>query len=118
METTKSTQVDPAEKPKRRRFRPEFKLKILDEIDRTPEQVGLILRREGLYSSNLVQWKRWRNKMGEGGTKAVHNENAKLKREVDRLKLKLKKAESLIELQKKASEILSLHMEDETNESD
>jgi len=118
MNTEKSTQVDPAEKPTRRRFSPEFKLKILDEIDRSPDQVGLILRREGLYSSNLVQWKRWRNKMGEGGTKAVHNENAKLKREVERLKLKLKKAESLIELQKKASEILNLHREEEKNEND
>lgn len=118
METEKSTQVDPAEKPRRRRFEAEYKLKILDEIDRSPNQIGLILRREGLYSSHLVLWRRWRNQMGEGGSKAVHNENAKLKRENERLKLKLKKAESLIELQKKASEILRLHREEEGSEID
>ena len=67
------------EQPKRRQFSAEFKLKILDEIEINPDQVGLILRREGLYSSHLVQWKRWRIKMGEGGAKSLHNENAKLK---------------------------------------
>lgn len=118
METEKSNQVDSAEKPTRRRFAPEFKLKLLDEIDRSPGETGLILRREGLYSSTLVNWRRWRNSMGEGGSKAVHNENAKLKRENERLKLKLKKAESLIELQKKASEILNLHREEDESEND
>ncbi len=79
METEKSTQVDPAEKSTRRRFEAEYKLKILDEIDRSPGQIGLILRREGLYSSHLVLWRRWRNQMGEGGSKVVHNENTKLR---------------------------------------
>jgi len=108
--------VLPPEKPSRRRFSAEFKFKILDEIDSNPDSVGIILRREGLYSSSLVQWRRWRNKMGEGGTKSVHNENAKLKRENEALKRKLKKAETIIELQKKISEIMGLSPQDEKSE--
>ena len=109
--------VVPTEKPKRRRFSAEFKLKILDEIDANPGSVGLILRREGLYSSSLVSWKRWRNKMGEGGAKSVHNENAKLKRENESLRRKLKKAETIIDLQKKISEIMDHPSQDEKIES-
>ncbi len=47
--------------------------------------------------------------------KRLHNEVAHLQRENDRLKLKLQKAEGLIELQKKASEILSIMSRDESD---
>jgi transposase len=104
-------------RPVRRRFPKEVKLKILDEIDHAPGEIGLILRREGLYSSHLVQWRRWREKMGESGSKSIHNENAKLKREVARLNNKLKRAETIIELQKKISEMLDLPPANEKNES-
>lgn len=106
MTTKKFIATEPPEKPTRRKFPAEFKLKILDEIDQNPEITGLILRREGLYSSNLVTWKRWREKMGEGRSKNIYNENDKLKRENERLKMKLKRAETIIELQKKISQIL------------
>ena len=48
-------------KPKRRRFSDAYKLRILDEADRCtkPGQLGLILRREGLYSSHISVWRRW-----------------------------------------------------------
>jgi len=117
MKDKKSTEVDGAEKPKRRRFEAEYKLRILDEIDRSPGEIGMILRREGLYSSNLVLWRRWRNKMGEGGAKAIHNENARLKRENERLKMKLAKAEGIIELQKKISEMMNLDLQQEKGEN-
>jgi len=46
------------EKPVRRRFTAEYKARILQEADRLtqPGQLGALLRREGLYSSNLCVW--------------------------------------------------------------
>lgn len=104
------------DQPRRRQFSAEYKLKILDEIDQSDEKVGVILRREGLYSSQLVQWKRWRIKMGEGGAKSLHNENAKLKRENERLKIKLKKAETIIDLQKKIAQMMKDEFPEENEE--
>ena len=106
MTSTNQENPEVPEQPKRRQFSAEFKLKILDEIEANPDEVGLILRREGLYSSHLVQWKRWRIKMGEGGAKSLHNENAKLKRENERLKIKLKKAKTIIDIQKKITQMM------------
>ena len=50
---------------------------------------------------------------GNSSLKVLRNENARLNRENRRLQLKLKKAEALLELQKKASEILGLSDADE-----
>jgi transposase len=48
------------EKAKRRRFSAEYKLAILREVDACtePGQIGALLRRERLYSSHLVDWRR------------------------------------------------------------
>src|SRR5579885_3568549 len=52
---------DPAAKPTRRTFSAEYKLAILDEYERLPEgEKGSLLRREGLYSSHIVEWRRAR----------------------------------------------------------
>lgn len=115
---------DPAvlEKPVRRRFTAEYKLRILQEAERsTPSgQLGAMLRREGLYSSLLSTWRRQRD---EGtlagltpkrrGRKAspdapVIAENDRLRRENQRLAAKLRQAETIIEVQKKLSEILGI----------
>jgi len=115
---------DPAvlEKPERRRFTAEYKLRILHEADRctAPGQLGALLRREGLYSSLLSTWRRQRD---EGtlagltpkrrGRKAnpdapVIAENGRLRRENQRLAAKLRQAETIIEVQKKLSEILGI----------
>ncbi len=50
-------------KAKRRRFSASYKLRILEETDRCtkPGQIGALLRREGLYSSNLTSWRRQRD---------------------------------------------------------
>src|SRR5881227_1422820 len=54
---------DPAAKPTRRRFSAEYKLAILDEYARLtdPGAKGALLRREGLYSSHIVEWRRARD---------------------------------------------------------
>ena len=95
--------------PKRRRFGREFKLKILKELEacKMPGGRGLILRREGLFSSQISQWKR---DMGSAKKKTkstnLANENARLKRRVARLEATIEKKDYIIEAQKKMSEIL------------
>jgi len=47
---------------KRRVFSAAYKRRILGEVDRArPGEIGLILRREGLYSSQLATWRKWRS---------------------------------------------------------
>lgn len=114
---------DPAveAKPVRRRFTAEYKLRILREVERAkePGEVGAILRREGLYSSHLTEWRRLRaggalaalaaKKRGRKSTRdARDRELAKLSRENARLRRKLTQAEAVIEVQKKLSEILGI----------
>ena len=97
----------------RRRFTADYKRRILDEVGRAGRgEIGLILRREGLYSSQLSQWRNWRNgmtskKKGSGITSELKTEVQRLEKENARLKLKLRKAEAMLDLQKKAAEILS-----------
>ena len=59
------TKVDPEvkAKPERRKFSAEYKRRILEEADACTEagQIGALLRREGLYSSNLVHWRQQRS---------------------------------------------------------
>lgn len=115
------SRVDPEVKvkPERRRFTAEYKLRILKEADNCtgPGQIGALLRREGLYSSNLTQWRLQR---AEGVLQALTprkrgpkvdplaEENAALRQRVDRLEAELKRAETIIEVQKKVSELLGL----------
>ena len=113
-----------AEKPVRRRFTAEYKLRILCEADRCvePGQLGALLRREGLYSSHLTTWRQQRDKgtlagltPKRRGRKANPDapliaENERLKRETQRLAARLRQAETIIEVQKKLSEILGIPM--------
>ena len=110
------------EKPLRRRFTAEYKLRILKEVDALTDsgQIGALLRREGLYSSHLTTWRRQREagtiealrpkKRGRRGRRRdpVIRENEQLRRENDRLARRLKKAETIIEIQKKISELLGI----------
>jgi len=111
-----------AEKPVRRRFTAEYKLRILHEADRCTAsgQLGALLRREGLYSSLLSTWRQQREQgtlagltPKRRGRKANPDapliaENQRLKRETQRLAAKLRQAETIIEVQKKLSEILGI----------
>ena len=112
---------DPAveAKPQRRRFTTEFKLRILSEIERAKGKgdVGAILRREGLYSSHLAQWRRDRDRVAKTGLaarkrgpkanakdpriKQLERENAKLRRRNERVEL-------MLGIQKKVSELLGI----------
>lgn len=111
-----------AEKKHRRKFTAKYKLDILDQIDKytQPGQIGALLRREGLYSSSITSWRRQRdhgllNSLSpqKRGRKNIEKnplsyENARLQKENDRLKKKLKQAETIIAVQKKVSEILGI----------
>ena len=111
------------EKPVRRKFTAEYKLRILAEADRCTEygQVGALLRREGLYSSHLSEWRRKRREgtlvslsPKKRGPKPEKNplapEVARLERENDRLQRKLKQAETIIDVQKKVSGLLGIEL--------
>jgi transposase-like protein len=118
------------EKKPRRKFTAKYKLQILQEAEACtePGQMGTILRREGLYSSNLTTWRRQRD---EGLLEALspkkrgRKEKEKnplapkvvdLERENERLKKKLRKAEIIIDVQKKISEILGIAQPSEDEE--
>jgi len=115
---------------RRRRHTIEDKLRILAEVDQCnrPGQMAALARREGLYASTIIKWKEWRDRMQGQDTppsspqkpesyETLRNRLRKTERENKTLQLKLKRAEGLIELQKKASELLdSLNRADENDE--
>ena len=110
------------EKPVRRRFTVEYKLRILAEADACSEtgMLGELLRREGLYSSHLSTWRRQRDEGALAGLapkrrgrkpkpkNPLADENEQLRRENQRLKEKLRQAELIIDVQKKVSEMLNI----------
>ncbi len=111
------------EKPKRRRFTADYKRRILDKADacKEPGELGALLRREGLYSSYLSAWRTQRDqglkpkKRGRKGKTPEQKRVAELEkqlkkseRERARLEAKLKRADLMLELQKKVSEILGI----------
>lgn len=106
----------------RRQYSREYKERILAEIDRArePGEVGAILRREGLYSQAISKWRAQRQAgyPGSGHRAAQDNpqagELARLKRENDRLRATLERAEAIIEVQKKVSLLLGLDENDTT----
>jgi transposase len=105
-------------KATRRRFSAEFKARVLREYEGSPKGArGALLRREGLYSSHIASWQKARasglepRKRGRKATKRrdeVAVENELLRRRVARLEHKLARAEKVIEVQKKISEILGV----------
>jgi transposase-like protein len=120
--TASASRPDPevVAKAKRRTFTAEYKQRILQEADSaaaTPGGVGALLRREGLYSSHLVTWRRERRagvlealKPRKRGPRSERNplaeENQKLRRQVGQLTEKLRKAEIIIDVQKKVAALL------------
>ncbi len=107
------------ERAKRRRFTAEYKLRILREADacKVHGDLGALLRREGLYSSHLATWRRQRDEIAKAGlkarkrgpkSKAVDPRVKQLKRENARLKRRLVRVELMLDIQKKASEMLGI----------
>ncbi len=112
-----------SDRPRRRVFPAKEKLRILDALDRVagvPGATGALLRREGIYSSSVSEWRRQRAagayealSPGPRGPKPAEPnlltaENAQLMRENKRLKQRLERAEAVIEIQKKVAVLLSL----------
>ena len=120
------------ERPKRRAFTAEYKLRIVREADAAVASgvegaVGELLRREGLYSSHLTEWRKQR----EGGSLAglaakkrgpkshknpLADENAQLKRELERTKAELAKANTVIDVQRKVAALLGETVPEPTEE--
>jgi transposase len=102
------------ERPRRRSFSAEYKLKVLKEADacRKPGELGALLRREGLYSSHLSSWRRQREKgelgrkRGRKGADPLETENAELRRRAERAEAELAKARKVIEVQGNVSALL------------
>ena len=128
--TTTTTLPDPEVRPKakHRHFTAEYKKRILDEADTctSPTQRGALVRREGLHSSHLTMWRRQRTQgILDGlapkrrGVKSdpLALENAELRREIKRLEQQLQRAETIIEVQKKISQLFGLPTESSLKDS-
>jgi transposase-like protein len=115
-------EVEVTGKAERRRFSAEYKRKILKAADacRLPGELGELLRREGLYSSNLAAWRAARER-GEltgltpkrrGPKPAVKDARdrriVELERETRKWQARAERAEALVDLQKKVSELLGI----------
>jgi transposase len=123
-------QPDPEVVPKaqRRTYTASYKRWVLEEADKCREQtgqVGALLRREGLYSSHLTNWRR-QQEAGQLAGLAPQKRGRKvdetaaeisqLRQENERLERQLAQTELIIEAQKKLSEILSITLEQGRNE--
>jgi transposase len=124
VEEARVRETEVEEKARRRGFTAEYKLRVLAEADRCtkPGEVGALLRREGLYSSLLSAWRRQRD-AGELSARSPKKRGppakvpdasarrvAELEKELARAQVRLKRAEALLDLQKKVSEILGVEL--------
>ncbi len=119
-----SSEVEVTAKPTRRRYTADYKHRILREAVACtrPGELGALLRREGLYSSNLTVWRRQRERgeiegLAQKKRGPLPKEKsplaakvATLERENRRLRARSERAEGLVELQKKVSEILGIEL--------
>jgi transposase-like protein len=114
-----------AAKPKRRQFTAEYRLRILEEVDRctAPGEVGQLLRREGLYSSHLTAWRKARRNEALRGL-ASKKRGAKpktrnplepkvrqLEAKVERLEKELHQAHTILDVQEKVAGLLGFSLE-------
>ena len=111
-----------SDKARRRRFSTEYKRRIVREADRCtkPGEQGALLRREGLYSSSLSDWRQQLDAgelVGTGSVKRGRKARpidgrdkriAELERETRRLESRLEQAETIIAIQKKVATLLGI----------
>src|SRR5882672_1683262 len=111
--------IEVVEKATRRQFTVEYKRKIVQEADacKTPDAVGALLRRVGLYSSHLTTWRAARERGELAGApkkrgpvrRVADPRDKKLTeqaREISRWKKRAARAEALVELQKQVAALL------------
>jgi transposase len=120
------------ERPKRRAFTAEYKARIVREADELAASgvegaIGELLRREGLYSSHLATWRRERDRGALAGLTPkkrgpkprkteLADELAKAKRELERMKQELDKANIVIDVQRKVAALLGEALPEPTEE--
>lgn len=127
LKVPRAEKAEVTEKAKRRLFTAEYKKRIIEQADRALASgergaVGALLRREGLYSSHLSDWREARGR-GEiagltpkkrGPAKREIDERdrriAELERELAKDRVRLQQAELIIEVQKKLSSILGVKL--------
>ena len=114
-------------KPERRKFSAAYKLAILDKYEACTGDgdKGALLRREGLYSSQVTEWRRWRE-AGARGDQPRRNQPrrdqprplsaVRATRRAERAEAKLAKAQKVIEIQGKVSELLEQLLAESTTE--
>jgi transposase len=119
-----STSPELSNRPRRRTFTARDKLRILAETDRAADTggIGAILRREGLYSSTLCDWRRQRDAGAFGALTPVKRgpktaapnpllaEVASLRKDNTHLTRRLARAEAIIVVQKKLADLLGIPM--------
>jgi transposase-like protein len=119
----------PADRPRRRTFTAEYKKRIIEEADACSENgaIGALLRREGLFSSHLTVWRRQREEATVAGlaprkrgrkakvVDALATRVAELERDKQKLEQRLRMAETIIDVQKKVSELLGVPLSDPKN---
>jgi transposase-like protein len=114
---TPERRVEVPPRSQRRQFTAAYKQRILEEAERCTGsgELGALLRREGLYSSHLSKWRRQRDtaveaalnqKRGRKPADPMSVEVNRLRRENARLQQDLARAEKVIEVQGKVSELL------------
>jgi len=108
---------DPAARPRRRSFTAEYKGQILDEYDALPldsTERGALLRREGLYTSHIAEWRKARNAGARVGLApkakprrcAEQVELEKLRRRNERLEAELERTKTALEITGKVHALL------------
>lgn len=127
-----ATDPEVSSKRIRRSFSAAFKRRILQEADKCKSgELGALLRREGLYYSNITKWRQQRDSGELSGLgpkqrgrkpnpdKPLIKENERLRRENMRLEKRLRQAETIIDVQKKLCDVLGLTVPPiEQNEND
>jgi len=119
--TRTNPSADPAPRPKRRTFSPEYKLRIVAEYDAAPRsEKGAVLRRERLYHSHVTEWRAARDagalehlvdhrtSPARPKKSATEAENEKLRRQVERLEKELARNKAAVEVLGKASALLEM----------
>jgi hypothetical protein len=107
-----------ASRPKRRTFTREYKMRMLDQYENapTPQERNALLRREGLYSAYMTEWRRERDrtasapagekKPGRPAKSAAEAENERLRKENEQIAAKLAKTEAALEIMGKVHALL------------
>ena len=109
--------IDPAARPTRRRFSADYKAEILAEYDSHPrgsEERGAILRREGLYSSHISEWRKQAEAGARQGLAAKSKKRRsaeaveldRLRRQNERLTAELRKTQTALEITGKVHALL------------